>query len=235
MAKLKHSEIRIIDGAFGMASGYVLDFSNKTFAEFFDDEFGIDIYAQKYDYRGGSKANHLRALIETEDDYTVGRVLRRLWEYREALPMYQDHPETEAHKKPLFGLLSKIEGADAAPRTDAIDRFTRDETLEELVAAIERDIAANKPVAALDRLHTYCMKKFAHLLDTMPGVAWDRSDPLHSRVGKYLKALEKDRALRDLSRQIIRNAIGISSQSPIAHHSPRLMRVTISAMVRARL
>jgi hypothetical protein len=209
MVKLKHSEMRTIDDAFAMGSGYVLDFSNKTFAEFFDDEFRIDIYAQKYDYRGGSKANHLRAFIETEDDYTVVRVLRRLWEHREALPMYQDRPETEGFKKRLFELLSKIEGAGAVPRTDAIDRFTRDETLEELVAAIERDIAANKPVAALDRLHTYCMKKFAHLLDTTPGVAWDRSDPLHSRVGKYLKALEKDHALRDVSRQIIRNAIGI--------------------------
>src|ERR1700732_710722 len=79
MVKLKHSEMRIIDDAFATGSGYVLDFSNKTFAEFFDDDFGIDIYAQKYDYRGGSKANHLRALIEAEDDYTVGRVLRRLY------------------------------------------------------------------------------------------------------------------------------------------------------------
>jgi hypothetical protein len=42
---------------------------------------------------------------------------------------------------------------------DAIDKFAGDETLEELVAAIDRDIAANKPAAALDRLHTYCMKK----------------------------------------------------------------------------
>jgi hypothetical protein len=58
------------------------------------------------------------------------------------------------------------------PRTDAIERFRQDETLEELISAIERDIGANKPAAALDRLHTYCMKKFSHLLDER-GISWD--------------------------------------------------------------
>jgi hypothetical protein len=52
------------------------------------------------------------------------------------------------------------------------------------------------------------MKKFAYLLDTR-SVAWDRDEPLHSRVGKYVKALKEEHELRDLTAQIIRNAIGI--------------------------
>ena len=64
MANLKRSEMRFIDEVFGMGSGYVLDFSNRTFAEFFEDEFAINIYHGKYESRGGSKANHLRTLIE---------------------------------------------------------------------------------------------------------------------------------------------------------------------------
>lgn len=52
------------------------------------------------------------------------------------------------------------------------------------------------------------MKKFGYLLDAR-GVTWDRAEPLHSRVGKYVKALGQERKLRDLTMQIIRNAIGI--------------------------
>ena len=103
--------------------------------------------------------------------------------------------------------MTKIEAGGAVPRTDAIDRFKNDETLEELIAAIERDIGANRSVAALDRLHTYCMKKFGHLLDVR-GVTWQRSESLHSRVGKYVKALSEERQLRDITGQIAKNAIG---------------------------
>jgi hypothetical protein len=69
LANLKRSETRFIDEVFGMGSGYVLDFSNRTFAEFFEDEFGINIYHEKYGSRGSSKANHLRAFIEAEDGF----------------------------------------------------------------------------------------------------------------------------------------------------------------------
>jgi len=93
-------------------------------------------------------------------------------------------------------------------RTDAIDRFTPDETLEELVAAIERDILADLPSAALDRLHTYCAKKFGHLRDQR-GVSWDRSEPLQSRVGKYVKSVVQERELREMTQQILKNSIGV--------------------------
>jgi hypothetical protein len=176
MVALKHSEMRIIDAAFLMSDGYVLDFSNRTFSEFFEDEFHLGIYDDKYSHRGGSKANRLRAFIEFEDEYAVCRVLRRLWEYAETRPNIVESENFETNRRRLFELLSSIEGAGAVPRTDAIERFSRDETLEELVAAIERDIAANRPAAVLDRLHTYCMKKFGHLLDAH-GVSWNRAEP----------------------------------------------------------
>jgi hypothetical protein len=94
MAKLKHSEMRLIDEIFGMGNGYVLDFSNRTFAEFFEDEFGINIYQPKYEVFGTSKANHLRAFMEAEDGRTVGRVLRRLWDYRNETIVSSDPSRT---------------------------------------------------------------------------------------------------------------------------------------------
>lgn len=170
--------------------------------------FGIDIYTEKYSFEGSSKARHLRAFITTEDEFLVSRVLRRLWDYRETLQRYSEADNRELIRTRFHDVLIKIEGGSAIPRTDAIERFKQDETLEELVAAIERDIGANKPVAALDRLHTYCMKKFAHLLDERQ-LAWERSEPLHSRVGKYVKALSQERELREVTNQIVRNAIGV--------------------------
>ena len=216
MVSLKRSEMRVIDDAFDMHGGYVLNFSNDTFAEFFEDEFNIEIYTEKYAFNGGSKANHLRAFVEIEDAYTVSRILRALWEYRESLPKGESLPwmlqkEEKDVKTPLFDLLSRIEGAEAIPRTDALEKFKRDETLEELIAAIERDIQVNKPAAALDRLHTYCMQKFAHLLHKR-GESCDRNDPLHSRVGKYVRVFENEHPLQEISKRIFKSSISIFEQ-----------------------
>lgn len=84
MSSLKAIEKKVFEDLFGMASGYLLDFSNNTFAEFFRETANIDIYAQKYDFNGDSKAKRLRAFWEAEPDAVVGRVLAGLlevWQY----------------------------------------------------------------------------------------------------------------------------------------------------------
>ena len=99
--------MRIIDDAFA-AAGYVLDFSNTTFSEFFEDELAIEIYGGKYDFKGSSKANHLRAFVEVEGPQLVSRALRALWKYREDLPDRQSD-SVEHTKQRLFDLLGRIE------------------------------------------------------------------------------------------------------------------------------
>ena len=47
MEQLRPVELKIINELFGMNSGYVLDFTNSTFADFFRREVGIDIYTAK--------------------------------------------------------------------------------------------------------------------------------------------------------------------------------------------
>lgn len=210
---LKHKEMRIIDDAFDMHGGYVLDFSNRTFSEFFEDEFDINIYDEKYEFNGTSKANHLRAFIKTEGDCLVVRVLRALWGYKETLlepdnrPGLHSNPQKDV-KTPLFDLISRIEGRTAVPRTDVFENFGVDKTLEELIMALERDVQANKPAVALDRLHTYCMKKTAHLVKKHGGMC-TRDEPLHSRMGKYIRLLEQQHLLREVSKRILKSAISI--------------------------
>ncbi len=82
MVKLKHSELRTIDGLFDMADGYPLNFTNKTLAEFFEDELNEDIYADRFAFKGTSKANRIRAYLELASPMQAGRLLRALWNYK---------------------------------------------------------------------------------------------------------------------------------------------------------
>lgn len=78
MSSLKALDKRRFESLFGMQSGYVLDFSNASFAEFFRDTAGVDIYNNKYAYSSGSKANRLRAFWEKEADPLVGKALAEM-------------------------------------------------------------------------------------------------------------------------------------------------------------
>ena len=58
MSDLTSRERRKLEQLFEMGSGYVLDFSDRTFARFFEESLGKDIYHSRYDTHGTSKANH---------------------------------------------------------------------------------------------------------------------------------------------------------------------------------
>ena len=77
MSSLTNIEKRYFEKLFGMNSGYVLDFSNATFDEFFR-RYDVDIHGPKYQTFGTSKAKKLRAFWESEPDQLVGAVLSEL-------------------------------------------------------------------------------------------------------------------------------------------------------------
>ena len=55
MSDLKTTDKRPFELLFGMKTGYVMDFTNNTFEEFFS-EYKRDIFSDKYAIYGGSKA-----------------------------------------------------------------------------------------------------------------------------------------------------------------------------------
>lgn len=61
-----------------MSTGYVLDFSNRTFSNFFLDSVKINIDDDKYQSSGSSKANRLRSFWDQEPDLIVGKALKDL-------------------------------------------------------------------------------------------------------------------------------------------------------------
>ena len=214
MAELKRSQIRTIEEAMAFPNGfgYVLDFSDRTMEEFFEDEFGVEIYAKENIVNGSSKRNCLTTFLKRADLTMTLRVLRALWERHEGLLDANQNSEgvREARKKSEpFRLVIEALGREVAPlTTDGVETFTRDRTLEELVADIERTLAANKPEVAIDHLHTYCMKKLTHLLNVR-GIPCNQDEPLHSRFGKYRKCLEEEQELHEFTSRALKSFISL--------------------------
>ena len=77
MSSLTDIEKRYFEALFGMSSGYVLDFSDATFGEFFG-RHNVDIHGRKYQTFGSSKAKKLRAFWVSEPDRLVGAVLSEM-------------------------------------------------------------------------------------------------------------------------------------------------------------
>lgn len=122
----------------------MLDFSNRTFTDFFARELEVDIDASQYAVDGVSKGKRLRCFLGQVDDGTAARTLRVLWEHREALraPGTPDPMPRAAGQ--IAALIAKLEGTAPptpvnvvpAPLVDAID-FAR--LLDQLLAIRDQD------------------------------------------------------------------------------------------------
>src|SRR5580700_1772386 len=83
MSNLTYSEKQKFEKLLRMSSGYVLDFSNRTFAEIVRDTTGLEIYDSRYDYGSGSKANRLRAFWQKENNLVVGKLMADILDYND--------------------------------------------------------------------------------------------------------------------------------------------------------
>lgn len=214
MTELNRTQIRTIEEAmaFPRGFGYVLDFSDRTMSEFFEYEFGIDIYAEQYSVNGSSKRNYFTTFLTQSDTNTALRVLRALWERREGLmAASMDNASTKKARAVTDRFRKIIETMeierDRVP-SEGVDNFSADRTLEELVADIDRTLEAKKPEVAIDHLHTYCVKKVTHLL-TVREISCSDDEPLHSRFGKYRNALLSERDLHEFTDRSLKSSISL--------------------------
>lgn len=135
MSSLRSIDLSLIDEIFrGGERGYILDFSNRTFTDFFVRELDVDIDAPEYAVDGVSKGKRLRCFLGLVDDGTAARALSVLWDYREAMrpPGVSDPAPRTAQQ--ISALVAKLKGTAPpvpinvipAPMLDMIDfaRFT---------------------------------------------------------------------------------------------------------------
>ncbi|NUM55090.1 MAG: restriction endonuclease [Candidatus Hydrogenedentes bacterium] len=102
MGTIRPLDMRLIADLFGMGGGYVLDFSDRTFAEFFVDELNVDIDDAKFEVEGTSKAKRLRFFLKSCDPQLRIRTLLALWEYREDARRRKGNPESIADAQERF-------------------------------------------------------------------------------------------------------------------------------------
>jgi hypothetical protein len=80
MTRLTNLEKQRLERSLGMGGGYVLNFSNRSFTEFFRDAVGIDIDDRRYLRASGSKAHRMRAFWDTADTKHIVKILEMLIE-----------------------------------------------------------------------------------------------------------------------------------------------------------
>ncbi len=118
--KIRTVDMRVLDKVFGMEGGYVLDFSNRTFAEFFREELQVDIYDPRWAVHGGSKAKRLRYYLRQANPKTVLDTLNALWEYREASSVTHEYPELDDKVRAAFSrIIERFGGTPPAPEVSS--------------------------------------------------------------------------------------------------------------------
>ncbi len=91
MSNLSPADIKYLDNALRLETGFIVRFTKESFAEFFQ-HFNINIYDEKYAAKGTTMTNRLHTFLELEDNRLVAMTLLELaslFRNRElAIPLY---------------------------------------------------------------------------------------------------------------------------------------------------
>jgi hypothetical protein len=107
MSNLTYIEKQKLEQELRMGGGYVLDFNNRTFDEFFRGVIGVQINAPLYNRGSGSKANRLRAFWDVATKEQLSLFLTGL---RETWSIHSSTPITKSAEKLLQEVLDRLGG-----------------------------------------------------------------------------------------------------------------------------
>jgi hypothetical protein len=209
-----------------MGSGYVVDFSNRTFAEFVEDSVRRDIYDARYDYGSGSKANRLRGFWGVEANNLVGKLTGDLIEYGKDIDAFKND---DSLPEECLKIVTRLKQSSPVTDLDALSATVDDHDFETVAAHVREVIEKNQPEAGLDRLHTFVIK-FVRTQCEGRGITITREKPLHSLFGEYVKRLRDDGHLEsEMTSRILKSAISIleafnhvRNNQSLAHDNPIL-------------
>lgn len=206
MSDISNTEKRIFEKIFHMGSGYVLNFSNRTFEEFIVDSTGISIWDSKYDKDSGSKANRLRAFWSIEPNHVVAKLLDDLLQYVVELGVKPDQEQLFDNCRRVVKRLSQ---SAPVPEIEAITPNDVEKAFVTLAMSVREAIQKNEPESGLDRLHTFVVR-YMRTLCQKQGIATEKDKPLHSLVGEYIKRLkERGKVESEMTERILKSSISI--------------------------
>lgn len=225
MSTLTPRERRQLEDLLEMRSGYVLNFSNLTFARLFEEELNLDIYSGAYSDRGPSKANHLRSFWTIESDAKVAKSIEAMLEHcRETGFPAVDRQDLVRKCEAIVARL-----AQAKPVAD-IEAITGDsEDFEFVARAARQSFEKNEPEQGLDRLHTFLIK-FLRRRCEEHGIPRERTVPAGGLMGAYVKQLKVEELLTSkMAEHILNGSTAIFGQfdhvrnnHSLAHDNPVL-------------
>ncbi|MBF0598311.1 abortive infection family protein [Faecalibacter rhinopitheci] len=231
MADLTYIEKANIEIFLGMKSGYVMDFSDRTFQEFVGEAVGLDINDSKYHYSSNSKANRLRQFIKVESNYTFGKLLSAFCDYwlsKVHIGEINYHNDENLYKE-CVKIADRLKQESIVEHIDAIKPNTDDRDFKLLAKSIRESIEKNEPEAALDRLHTFTFKYLRELCDKHK-ITYDKVDSLNAVFGKYVKFIVDNKHIESsMSEKILKYSINIieafndiRNNKSFAHDNPVL-------------
>jgi hypothetical protein len=206
MADLTPIEKRRLEIYLAMSSGYVLNFTNKTFAEFILDSTGLDIYDPKYDYGSNSKANRMRRFWVVESNGIVGKLLGDIFEAWDLLASDGSSAQPPAD---CLKIVHRLKNSSSVPDIGVVVPISDDHGFEALARSVRQSIERNEPDVGLDRLHTFLVKYFRALCKRH-GLSPEREKPLHSLTGEYIKILRHKGLIEsEMTDRILKSTISI--------------------------
>jgi hypothetical protein len=231
MADLTYIERANIENFLGMKSGYVMDFSDRTFQEFIEEAVGMDIDNEKYHYASNSKANRLRQFIKVESSYTFGKLLSAFCDYwlSKVHTGEIDYRDDENLYKECVRIADRLKQESVVELIDAIQPIVDDRDFKLLAKSIRESIEKNEPETGLDRLHTFTFRYLRELCDKHQ-ITYEKTDSLNAVLGKYVKFLVDNKQIESvMAEKILKYSINvieafndIRNNKSFAHDNPVL-------------
>ena len=146
VAKLTTNEKEILEELFQMRGGYVLNFSDRTFGEFFQNDMALNIFDPKYNYASGSKANRLRGFWQVADDSLVSLSINHLLTYIDtqvAIGRLQSEQFSDTLTQRTRSVAARLSGVSPDKTTDSAHKSHQPECTQAAVV----DAAARRAFA----------------------------------------------------------------------------------------
>ena len=116
MSSLSSRDRRCLEPFLDMGGGFVPNFSDRTMGEFFQEQVGLNIDDDKYQFKGTSKAKRMRAFWELESDHIVAQALDALIEWGEEFRCLPDDPQQRAA---VEAIIPRLKLSSPVPEMDA--------------------------------------------------------------------------------------------------------------------